>query len=203
MSVVSAARVAPYHHGDLRRTLLIAADDEIRAVGTARLSLRELARRAGVSHAAPAHHFRDKRGVFTALAAEGYRMLHERTSQVVGRRDALVLAGECYVAFAVDHPSHFTVMFDASLLDDAEEELNRERTTAFDNLFRATRDSTGADDDEISAQVTAAWAVVHGLATLWLGGNLPYPQDSARTHVIFQELAPALQRVAAAARRDL
>src|SRR5213080_824442 len=65
----------PYHHGDLRRALMRAALDAIVEGGPANLSLRDLARRAGVSHAAPAHHFGDKAGLLTSIAAEGYRRL--------------------------------------------------------------------------------------------------------------------------------
>ena len=115
----------PYHHGNLRATLLAAAVQEIQAVGTARLSLRELARRAGVSHAAPGYHFTDKRGLFTTLAAEGFRLLHQRTTPELNRPGALLHTGERYVEFALDHPAHFTVMFDNSLLDQGNEEFTR------------------------------------------------------------------------------
>src|ERR1700723_1973954 len=111
-----AEQSRPYHHGDLRSALLTAAAQEISRVGVAQLSLRELARRAGVSHAAPAHHFGDKTGLLTALATEGFRILHERTSPVPGHADALVRAGEQYIAFALVHPAHFSVMFDPHLL---------------------------------------------------------------------------------------
>ncbi len=187
----------PYHHGDLRAGLLAAAAAEVEAVGTARLSLRELARRAGVSHAAPAHHFVDKRGLFTALAADGFRMLHQRTITALGRPDALVATGEHYVAFALDHPAHFEVMWDTTLLDPDDAELTRERAVAFDVLYQALRTGTGVHDDaELLAQTAAAWAVVHGIATLWLNGNLPYPRDSRLVAQAFRDLAPALLPVA-------
>jgi AcrR family transcriptional regulator len=71
----------PYHHGDLRRAILDAAVESISAHGSTALSLREVSRRAGVSHAAPIHHFGDKAGVLTALAAEGYELLAEAPRQ--------------------------------------------------------------------------------------------------------------------------
>lgn len=187
----------PYHHGDLRAVLLAAAADEIGAAGTARLSLRALARRAGVSHAAPAHHFGDKRGLFTALAAQGFRMLHARTSEALNRPDALVRTGQRYVEFALDHSAHFQVMWDASLLDPFDEDLVRERGTAFGVLYQALRLGTGAADPaEVMAQGAAAWAVVHGIATLWLSGNLPYERNSQLVEQAFRDLAPALVPVA-------
>jgi AcrR family transcriptional regulator len=187
----------PYHHGDLRAALLAAAADEIGVTGSAGLSLRALARRAGVSHAAPAHHFGDKRGLFTALAAQGFRMLHTRTSDALSRPDALVATGQRYVQFALDHPAHFQVMWDASLLNPLDEDLVRERATAFEVLYQALRLATGvADPAEVLAQGAAAWAVVHGIATLWLGGNLPYSRDSRLVEQAFRDLAPALVPVA-------
>lgn len=187
----------PYHHGDLRAALLSAAAEEIASVGTAALSLRALARRAGVSHAAPAHHFTDKRGLFTALAAEGFRMLHERTGAALHAPDALVTTGRRYVEFALDHPAHFQVMWEPSLLNPLDAELVRERATTFEVLYAALRAGTGAADEaEVAAQGVAAWAVVHGIATLWLGGNLPYERDSKLVERAFRDLAPALVPVA-------
>ena len=187
----------PYHHGDLRAALLAAAADEIGASGTAGLSLRALARRAGVSHAAPAHHFGDKRGLFTALAAEGFRMLHTRTADALSRPDALVTTGQRYVEFALDFPAHFQVMWDTPLLNPLDEDLVRERTTAFEVLYQALRIATGVTEPaDVLAQGAAAWAVVHGIATLWLSGNLPYSRDSRLVEQAFRDLAPALVPVA-------
>lgn len=188
---------AGYHHGDLRRTLLDAAALEIRRVGVAGLRLRELARRAGVSHAAPAHHFGDKTGLLTALATEGYLLLHQETSTTLGGADALVRAGIVYVRFAVAHPGHFAVMFDATAVRATDLDFARERDVAFGVLFQAVRDSTGASDDAVLAdQATAAWIIVHGAATLWLAGNLPWKPDPANVEPVFRQIGPALQAVA-------
>jgi AcrR family transcriptional regulator len=192
-----SAAARRYHHGDLRASLLAAAADEIGVTGATGLSLRALARRAGVSHAAPAHHFGDKRGLFTALAAEGFRLLHGRTRAALDRPDALVVAGQRYVEFALDHPAHFLVMWDTSLVDQSDEELGRERAVAFEVLYQALRTGTGVvDEAEVVAQGAAAWAVVHGIATLWLSGNLPYEKESRLVNRAFRELAPALVPVA-------
>jgi AcrR family transcriptional regulator len=193
-----------YHHGNLRLALLDAAAAEVQAVGASQLSLRELARRAGVSHAAPAHHFKDKRGLFTALAAEGFRMLHERTSEALTHPNALVGTGRCYVEFALDHPGHFAVMFDVSLLDADDPDYERERGAAFEVLFEAIRRATRvSEDDELARQTVAAWLAVHGLATLWLSGNLPYERDSSLVAGAFAELVPSLARLAAVSARQV
>src|SRR6516162_56417 len=111
----------PYHHGDLRPALLRAAVEVIGEAGPAAMSLREVARRAGVSHAA-AYHFGDKAGLLTAVAAQGYRML---TEELRGARDArrgFLEVGVAYVRFAVSHRAHCEVRYRPELYrrDDAE-----------------------------------------------------------------------------------
>lgn len=163
----------PYHHGDLRRALLDAAVAQIEQVGPSNVSLRSVARLAGVSHAAPAHHFGDKIGLFTAIAAEGFRLLAAETTPVVERGDALLQSGLAYVRFAVEHPGHFQVMFRPDLQRTDDPALAVARDRSFDVLYRAARRGAGlADDDDVTGLAVAAWSVVHGFATLWLGGNL-------------------------------
>lgn len=100
-----------YHHGDLRRAVLTAALDVIRTEGPGALSLRDLARRAGVSHAAPAHHFKDRTGLLTAIAAEGYALFADALADAPDLRER----GVRYVRFATGHPAHFQVMFQPEL----------------------------------------------------------------------------------------
>ncbi|MDQ3764689.1 MAG: TetR/AcrR family transcriptional regulator, partial [Actinomycetota bacterium] len=101
----------PYHHGDLRRAVLAAAVTAITESGPAGISLRELARRAGVSHAAPAHHFGDKAGLLTVLATEGYDLLADALHDAHRRTGQFLEVGVAYVRFAVDHRAHFEVMY--------------------------------------------------------------------------------------------
>ncbi len=100
----------PYHHGDLRRALLDTALDAIGEQGPAAVSLRDVARRAGVSHAAPTHHFRDKTGLLTAIAAEGWSLLADALSESAARSGSFGELGVAYVLFATSHPAHFAVM---------------------------------------------------------------------------------------------
>lgn len=162
-----------YHHGRLRAQVLASAAEMIAADGTDSLSLRELARSAGVSHAAPAHHFGDRRGLFTALAAEGFALLGTALEPSVADRE-FDRTAVAYVRFAVSHPGHFAVMFQADLLDadDPALEAARRRTAG---LLRAGLDTVTDDDLEIDRDDArhAAWALVHGVATLWLAGALP------------------------------
>src|SRR5215470_10118580 len=158
----------PYHHGDLRPALLRAAVEAIGQTGPAAMSMREVARRAGVSHAAAAYHFGDKAGLLTAVAAEGYRML---TGELRDARDSgrgFLEVGVAYVRFAVTHRAYFEVMYRPELYHRDDAELGRARAAAATLLYGA-----GEIDRERMAYGVAAWSIVHGLATLWLNGNLP------------------------------
>ena len=109
-----------YHHGDLKAVILAKAATLVAERGADGISLRELAREAGVSHAAPAHHFTDRRGLFTALAAEGWRLLADA---LAAARPDFIDAALAYVRFALDHPGHYAVMFDRSLVNADDPEL--------------------------------------------------------------------------------
>ncbi|GAA1856756.1 TetR/AcrR family transcriptional regulator [Myceligenerans crystallogenes] len=176
-----------YHHGDLRREMVAAAAAAIAEQGPAGLSLRELARRAGVSHAAPAHHFGNKTGVLTAVATEGYTLLAAALDKAApdgaahGRQadDALLAAGLAYVGFAVGHPGHFAVMFDRLLLhDDAGLRAAEEKSAAA--LARV------ASDPEAGR---AAWSVAHGFASLWLSGAISGPDAVAAAEPVLRRAA--------------
>src|SRR5438034_4736660 len=109
--MTTATGQRPYHHGDLRRTLVDEALTAIGRDGPAGLSLRDLARRTGVSHAAPAHHFGDKAGLLTAVAADGFRRLAATLRETYEATESFLEVGVAYVRFAVTHRAHFEVMF--------------------------------------------------------------------------------------------
>jgi AcrR family transcriptional regulator len=163
-------RVRPYHHGDLRRALLDAALELVAEHGPAGLSLREVARRAGVSHAAPTHHFRNKAGLLTAIAADGYRTLAEALA--VAGRDGFRAQGVAYVVFATEHPAHFAVMRAPYLLNTDDADLHAARESAGEQLRGGAATLGDADQPGDPATPLAAWALVHGLASLLLEGNV-------------------------------
>lgn len=164
----------PYHHRHLRRAVIDAALVEIRSVGAARMSMREIARRAGVSHAAPAHHFGDKKGIFTAIATEGFTLLREANEPRLAEPGALLHGGLGYIAFAVTHPAHFEVMFRPDLCDAEDADLKAARDGAFAVLYSAVEQGIGsAAADEVAGTAMAAWSLVHGFSALALGGNFP------------------------------
>lgn len=154
-----------YHHGDLRRALLIDAAELVSEQGPERLSLRALAARAGVSHAAPAHHFGDRAGLFTALAAEGFDLL---ATELESRGDDLLEQAVAYVEFALAHRGHFATMFEPTLVRADDPALVAARARARTALQSGLTTVSEGDD----ADRTAAFSLVHGFATLWLAGAL-------------------------------
>ncbi len=155
-----------YHHGDLRAVILAEAARLVADRGADGVSLRELARSAGVSHAAPAHHFTDRRGLFTALATQGFEQL---AAALIAARGDFTDAALAYVRFAIEHPGHYQVMFNKSLLDVADTGLVAAEAAAGAELSRgvATLQDPHAHADPAGAQL-AAWSLVHGFSTLWL-----------------------------------
>lgn len=155
-----------YHHGDLKAVIMAEAAALVAERGADAISLRELARAAGVSHAAPAHHFADRRGLFTALAAEGWRRLAEA---LAGARPNFVHAALAYVRFALDHPGHYAVMFDSSLVYPDDPDLMAAQNAAGAELAHGVgtvEDSRAKSDPQAAA--LAAWSLVHGFSMLWL-----------------------------------
>ncbi|MDH3207216.1 MAG: TetR/AcrR family transcriptional regulator [Gemmatimonadota bacterium] len=169
----------PYHHGNLRRALIQAALDIARDQGADRVSLRRVARQAGVSHAAPYHHFPDRSALIAAVAEEGFRSLSDAV-QAVERSVApplerLHAAGVAYVVFAVTNPEQFRLMFSREIADTSPfPELNAAALAARGVLERAVAESraTRAVTTSEAVELAAAWALVHGLATLIIDGQL-------------------------------
>ncbi|MDQ0795933.1 TetR/AcrR family transcriptional regulator [Streptomyces sp. B1I3] len=175
-----------YHHGDLRRAVLTAALDTIAADGPDALSLRGLARRAGVSHAAPAHHFKDRTGLLTAVAAEGYDLFADALAEAPDLRER----GVAYVRFAIGHPAHFQVMFRPELHHADDPGLIAAKARATDALRSGISGLSGTsrgDDDRLAG--IAAWSLAHGFSTLLLSGNLDAPVGGRDPGEVFRVIA--------------
>lgn len=177
----------PYHHGNLRRALLDEAIAVIGEAGPSAVTLRDLARRIGVSHAAPAHHFGDKRGLLTAVAAQGYRLFAAALRDEYERTQSFRELGVAYVRFAVEHRPYFEVMFRPELYRNGDLELTEARSEATAMLYGPVSRLAGGNPsfDTLRAGV-ASWSLVHGLATLYLNGALPPelgtdPEEIARS----------------------
>ncbi len=169
-----------YHHGNLRRALLDEALATIRAEGVEGLTLREIGARLGVSRTALYRHFADKRALLEEVATEGFRTLREQLVaawEEGGRgRAAFDAMGVAYIRFAVANPSHYRVMFGGFVDGEARQpDLTTEGEGAFqalvDALTALQRDGLVHGDD-IVTMASFVWAVVHGVATLGIDGEL-------------------------------
>ena len=168
----------PYHHGDLRAALLTAAEAELAAKGVEAFSLRSVAKRAGVSHAAPAHHFGDSTGLLTALAAFGFREFLATQHAYESRapktpRDQLIAAGLGYVGFARARPTLFKLMFGSQRTNYADPMLKSGADDAILHLMSQVKLVGG----NLAQDVTAVWATAHGLADLIIAGRIKVIAD--------------------------
>ncbi|ORW93931.1 TetR family transcriptional regulator [Mycobacterium sp. IEC1808] len=169
---VAPARRDSYHHGDLKRALTSAALSLVAEKGPKGFTLTEAARRAGVSAAAPYRHFADKAALLATVAEQGFRELHAALLAVPsGEPKARVVElGRAYVRWAVAHPDHYRVMFGADIGNAEHPGLAVAGEQAFGELVDAL---TGVVDDQDPRSVAAPlWALVHGVASLAIGGEL-------------------------------
>jgi AcrR family transcriptional regulator len=168
---IMTERRTSYHHGDLQSALLDAGLAVLERDGLDALSLRAVARAAGVSHAAPYHHFADKTALLAAIAAHGFELLHEEITArgMDSPADRLRIAAVTYVGFAVENPELFRLMFSGAVSPhEAHPELQAAASRAYGHITTSLSDETAA---------IAAWSLVHGLAMLLLdaqiGGAIP------------------------------
>jgi AcrR family transcriptional regulator len=169
---------APHdQHGDVRRLVLDAALDIITSSGAESLSMREVARRAGVSHQAPYHYFGDRSGIFAAISEEGFSALAGAFRDVQESTISAAKAGFiAYLDFARSHVGHFRVMFRQDICGVQEnEETATAASSAFDELLQMVARTIGSSIDQKAAHTFAftMWSHAHGLATLVIDGPLP------------------------------
>lgn len=159
-----------YHHGDLQRALLEAAAAEIAEVGSAAMSLRKVAARVGVTHPAARHHFGDKTGLLTALAAEGFRKLAAALEAARAAGGDLLDLGLAYLRFAYHHQPWFEVMFRPDILHAGDADLLDAKAASAHQLNVSAEATRAGPEADVAL---GAWSFVHGFSTLWLAGNLP------------------------------
>ncbi|MGC0313728.1 TetR/AcrR family transcriptional regulator [Kitasatospora acidiphila] len=184
----------PYHHGDLRAACLRAAWELLEEDGGAGLSLRAVARRAGVSAMAPYRHFADRDALLAAVAAEGYRELADSLAAAhrsPATADDLAAIAVAYVRFALDHPALFRVMF-AEPCDPSNEERTAAAGAVAEYVCGIVRGAFPTVDP--AAMSTAVWALVHGLAFLHLDGKL----DASTPEVVTEQVHTAVRALFAA-----
>lgn len=156
--------------GGARAALLRAARDELVEHGHAGIGLRAVARRAGVSHAAPTYFFRDRAGMLTAVAVEGFRELGGALAAAMSDpsdQDPLTALGRAYVDFGLANPALFDLMFRASELRYDDPAMQAAQDATFGALAAAVAEGGGNRD-----QALAAWAMAHGIVVLARDGAL-------------------------------
>lgn len=173
-------RKAGYHHGNLRKTLIDVALRLVGEKGSAAVTLREVARIAGVSHQAPYRHFADRAELLAAVAEEGFQSLHayilDRGRAASDPRAALRAIGIAYVEFAVEHPAHFRVMYgvEAAQSRRADATIGASAASVFAALTQTIAEAQRGQNvsSDTLDYALAAWSMVHGLASLLVDGQL-------------------------------
>lgn len=158
---------------DVRGEILKAALDLMNEGGLGVLSMREVARRAGVSHQAPYHYFADREAILAELAREGFETLNGYVSKALvgkdGAQAGMAAIGEAYVRFALDHPALFSLMFRCEMVDLSKyPDAKAVAEEAFNAPMRVIAGTYGEDDPSLQTRMLACWSLAHGLATLLL-----------------------------------
>jgi AcrR family transcriptional regulator len=189
-----AGTKATYHHGDLRAALVRAAIELLEEGGETELSLRAVARRAGVSPAAPYRHYADREALVSAVAGVGYRELAERLLAAhpsPSTPEQLADVAVAYVQFALERPALFRIMFGEPCDRDNDE---RVAATAAVSLYVRSIVERAFPQADADALATAVWALVHGLAFLHLDGKL----DAHTPSVVADRVTAAIRAVLSA-----
>lgn len=187
---------------DVRTSILSASLDLMNKGGLAALSMREVARRAGVSHQAPYHYFADRESILAELVRDGFDRLtgylEDSLAHVRSYDDSIGAMGEAYVAFALDHSALFRLMFRSEMVDSSrhpETHAAAERT--FNLCVKIVLGRDTCDDPKEATPVIAAWSMAHGLATLYLEGKLTDSTGETRAErlqgarAVFQHYLPS------------
>ena len=172
----------PYHHGDLRTALLDVTAEMIAAEGLDSVTMRALSQRIGVSRTAPYRHFADKAALLAAVAEEGFKRLRTRledAAQQTETRDRLLLfqqMGIASIQFAVDHPTHYRLMFNGEIVDPgAYPDLAKTQKSVFDLLVTSIQACQAEDKikpGEPLALAYTVWATIHGLSSLLIDNQI-------------------------------
>lgn len=191
MSARTAKRQKPYHHGNLRESLVSTAVSVITTRGRPEFTLRELAKLLNVTHAAAYHHFRDKEGLLAAVAEEGYASLSLAMRNASATTDPHPLArmramGVAYIRFAIERPAHFRIMFSHKFSDLDTYPTMRDAGIETGNMITRQLEEGLRDGlyRDIDAQELLAvnWSTIHGLALLTINGHFDHLDPAGDTH---------------------
>jgi AcrR family transcriptional regulator len=170
-------RKKSYHHGDLKNALIKAGVEILSKEGVGSLSLRKVAKEAGVSHAAPYAHFSDKQALIAAISTEGYRMLYERIDAAVQQHAGdplrqLVEAAWAYVRFALDDPDHFKITLSGVVEKEKDYpafvEMSRKSFGLVVQIVEACQKAEVLNPGPADVMAVSVWSLVHGFVSLLL-----------------------------------
>jgi AcrR family transcriptional regulator len=188
----------PYHHGDLRRTIIETAMGMLREDKGWQFTLREVARRAGVSHAAPYKHFPDKAALLFEMALLGFDGLHQALTKAKlprpkSLRDEFFAVGRAYVRFGKSNPALYRLMFSGEAGKAADVHLNERALAAFGVVIELLERGQAAGalrKRDVRGQAAASWGQMHGITMLTIDGLLlpekvgPNALDAALTTLL-------------------
>jgi AcrR family transcriptional regulator len=208
----SAARGAARGEGGaqadaFRERIVQASTELIREQGLSALSMREVARRAGVSHQAPYYYFADREAIIGAIAEQGFAMMREYVQRSVPERagaphDPIVAAGRAYLEFAFEHPAHFRVMFRPELVSpERHPNVQDSGLRACDVFMRIVHEAVAAGlpaESGVDALFLLCWSLVHGLACLVLDGPLDIVMPNADRKAQLRDVLATFSRMAEA-----
>ncbi|MBC7474603.1 MAG: TetR/AcrR family transcriptional regulator [Candidatus Sericytochromatia bacterium] len=195
VTIENTKNIDSYHHGDLKKALLEAGLKILKNDGAHNLSLREIAKVAGVSHTAPYRHFKNKEEIIASLAEEGFILLKNNLEQVIERyrdnpREQIFNAGKVYLKVAIENPEYFNIMFGGFINDQTKyENLEKVSAQAFDRfvyIIRAGQKSEMIREDDPKEITLAIWSMLHGLSTLLINRSLNFlnvDQDRYELHL--------------------
>lgn len=172
----------PYHHGKLREELLLSAFDILERDGADAISIRAVARAAGVAHSAPVNHFPNKQSLLTALAAIVFRALADEVMDALGNgtktySEVIRTFANTVTDYALAHPNRYRLLWRRDLLDDRESELS----AAMDRIYALLLEKLGEDErirtSSLETRAVALWSMVHGYVTMRLDGNFVEKND--------------------------
>lgn len=187
-----------YHHGDLRKALLDNTVKMIISEGIAKISLREIARKTGVSRTAPYRHFKDKNELMCAVAEDGFKQLKEIYVKVLANEinplNRLKKIGFHYVKFATENPGYFKLMFGNEVIkQDRPETLLEAAFVAFEEVLKTIelgKEKKLFPEESTENLANVAWSMVHGLATLILDGQIQISDSKHPTPTLIAQSQP-------------
>ena len=170
-----------YHHGNLKLELLQAALSILDEEGVEGIGIRQVARKVGVAHSAPANHFKNKQSLITALAEEIFqnllRLIESRFQQNLALRESVQVFCQTLLEFALTYPNRYRLMWRRDCLDNQDAQLSASMEAVYQKLIGILHKQATKKRVDVESQAIAVWSLIHGYVSLRLDGNLQCGQD--------------------------